>query len=180
MLDEAKNINKSLSALGNVISALAEGTVSVLRSPHPQAPPHLPPSPNAALDHAPIHGQPDPRSSTLLSDSPVKFIFLIHISLVPQKSYVPYRDSKMTRILQDSLGGNCRTTMFICCSPSSYNDAETKSTLMFGQRSVAGSPAPCPAPTALALQHQASRKGDLLTLTPSPHPGQRPLRTPPQ
>ncbi|XP_029452675.1 kinesin heavy chain-like [Rhinatrema bivittatum] len=76
VLDEAKNINKSLSALGNVISALAEGT----------------------------------------------------------KSYVPYRDSKMTRILQDSLGGNCRTTMFICCSPSSYNDAETKSTLMFGQR----------------------------------------------
>ena len=50
----------------------------------------------------------------------------------------------MTRILQDSLGGNCRTTMFICCSPSSYNDAETKSTLMFGQRSVAGSPTPCP------------------------------------
>ncbi|XP_042361715.1 kinesin heavy chain isoform X2 [Plectropomus leopardus] len=76
VLDEAKNINKSLSALGNVISALAEGT----------------------------------------------------------KSHVPYRDSKMTRILQDSLGGNCRTTMFICCSPSSYNDVETKSTLMFGQR----------------------------------------------
>ncbi|KAM3622331.1 uncharacterized protein V6R79_023291 [Siganus canaliculatus] len=76
LLDEAKNINKSLSALGNVISALAEGT----------------------------------------------------------KSHVPYRDSKMTRILQDSLGGNCRTTMFICCSPSSYNDVETKSTLMFGQR----------------------------------------------
>ncbi|KAK7898965.1 hypothetical protein WMY93_019818 [Mugilogobius chulae] len=76
VLDEAKNINRSLSALGNVISALAEGT----------------------------------------------------------KSHVPYRDSKMTRILQDSLGGNCRTTMFICCSPSSYNDVETKSTLMFGQR----------------------------------------------
>lgn len=54
--------------------------------------------------------------------------------LLFQKSHVPYRDSKMTRILQDSLGGNCRTTMFICCSPSSYNDAETKSTLMFGQR----------------------------------------------
>uniref|UniRef100_A0A8C5W8T3 Kinesin family member 5A n=1 Tax=Leptobrachium leishanense TaxID=445787 RepID=A0A8C5W8T3_9ANUR len=76
VLDEAKNINKSLSALGNVISSLADGS----------------------------------------------------------KGYVPYRDSKMTRILQDSLGGNCRTTMFICCSPSSYNDAETKSTLMFGQR----------------------------------------------
>lgn len=42
----------------------------------------------------------------------------------------------MTRILQDSLGGNCRTTIVICCSPSSYNEAETKSTLMFGQRFV--------------------------------------------
>uniref|UniRef100_A0A8B9H813 Kinesin-like protein n=1 Tax=Astyanax mexicanus TaxID=7994 RepID=A0A8B9H813_ASTMX len=40
----------------------------------------------------------------------------------------------MTRILQDSLGGNCRTTIVICCSPSSFNEAETKSTLMFGQR----------------------------------------------
>ncbi|XP_063778148.1 kinesin-1 heavy chain [Pseudophryne corroboree] len=75
LLDEAKNINKSLSSLGNVISALAEASV-----------------------------------------------------------YIPYRDSKMTRILQDSLGGNCRTTIVICCSPSSYNEAETKSTLMFGQR----------------------------------------------
>lgn len=75
VLDEAKNINKSLSSLGNVISALAEGS-----------------------------------------------------------TYVPYRDSKMTRILQDSLGGNCRTTIVICCSPSNYNEAETKSTLMFGQR----------------------------------------------
>ncbi|XP_031440234.1 kinesin-1 heavy chain isoform X2 [Clupea harengus] len=75
VLDEAKNINKSLSALGNVISALAESS-----------------------------------------------------------GYVPYRDSKMTRILQDSLGGNCRTTIVICCSPSSYNESETKTTLMFGQR----------------------------------------------
>lgn len=42
----------------------------------------------------------------------------------------------MTRILQDSLGGNCRTTIVICCSPSIFNEAETKSTLMFGQRWV--------------------------------------------
>lgn len=76
VLEEAKNINKSLSALGNVISALAEGT----------------------------------------------------------KSHVPYRDSKLTRILQESLGGNSRTTIVICCSPASYNEAETKSTLLFGQR----------------------------------------------
>jgi len=76
VLEEAKNINKSLSALGNVIAALAEGT----------------------------------------------------------KSHVPYRDSKLTRILQESLGGNSRTTIVICCSPASYNEGETKSTLLFGAR----------------------------------------------
>lgn len=47
---------------------------------------------------------------------------------------MPYRDSKLTRILQESLGGNSRTTIVICCSPASVNEAETKSTLMFGQR----------------------------------------------
>ncbi|KAG7279625.1 hypothetical protein CRUP_019362, partial [Coryphaenoides rupestris] len=46
------------------------------------------------------------------------------------RAYIPYRDSKMTRILQDSLVENCRTTIIICCSPSSYNEAETKSTLI--------------------------------------------------
>uniref|UniRef100_T1GBK2 Kinesin-like protein n=1 Tax=Megaselia scalaris TaxID=36166 RepID=T1GBK2_MEGSC len=76
VLDEAKNINKSLSALGNVISALADGN----------------------------------------------------------KSHIPYRDSKLTRILQESLGGNARTTIVICCSPASFNEAETKSTLEFGRR----------------------------------------------
>ncbi|XP_066984247.1 kinesin heavy chain-like isoform X2 [Macrobrachium rosenbergii] len=76
VLDEAKNINKSLSALGNVISALADST----------------------------------------------------------KTHVPYRDSKLTRILQESLGGNARTTIVICCSPASFNEPETKSTLDFGKR----------------------------------------------
>ena len=76
LLDEAKNINRSLSALGNVISAAADGT----------------------------------------------------------KTHVPYRDSKLTRILQEALGGNCRTSIIICASPAAYNEAETKSTLMFGVR----------------------------------------------
>jgi len=75
-LEEAKNINKSLSALGNVIAALADGN----------------------------------------------------------KSHIPYRDSKLTRILQESLGGNAKTTIVICCSPASFNEAETKSTLDFGKR----------------------------------------------
>ena len=75
-LEEAKKINKSLSALGMVINALSDG----------------------------------------------------------RSSHIPYRDSKLTRILQESLGGNSRTTLIINCSPSSYNDAETLSTLRFGER----------------------------------------------
>lgn len=75
-LEEAKKINKSLSALGMVINSLTDG----------------------------------------------------------KSSHVPYRDSKLTRILQESLGGNSRTTLIINCSPSSYNDAETLSTLRFGMR----------------------------------------------
>lgn len=52
----------------------------------------------------------------------------------PQSSHIPYRDSKLTRILQESLGGNSRTTLIINCSPSLYNEAETLSTLRFGMR----------------------------------------------
>ena len=48
--------------------------------------------------------------------------------------HIPYRDSKLTKILQDSLGGNSRTTLVVCCSPASINDQETLSTLRFGAR----------------------------------------------
>lgn len=75
-LEEAKKINKSLSALGLVINSLTDG----------------------------------------------------------KSLHVPYRDSKLTRILQESLGGNSRTSLIVNCSPSSYNDAETLSTLRFGVR----------------------------------------------
>jgi kinesin family protein 5 len=75
-LEEAKKINKSLSALGMVINSLTDG----------------------------------------------------------KSSHIPYRDSKLTRILQESLGGNSRTTLIINCSPSSYNDVETVGTLRFGMR----------------------------------------------
>lgn len=77
VLEEAKNINKSLSALGLVIMTLTDGT---------------------------------------------------------NRQHIPYRDSKLTRILQESLGGNARTTIVICASPSSYNEQETFSSLRFGQR----------------------------------------------
>lgn len=52
-------------------------------------------------------------------------------------SHTPYRDSKLTRVLQDSLGGNSKTTLIITCSPHSYNEAETLSTLRFGTRAKA-------------------------------------------
>ncbi|KAK0546071.1 hypothetical protein OC845_004777 [Tilletia horrida] len=75
-LEEAKKINKSLSALGMVINALTDG----------------------------------------------------------KSTHIPYRDSKLTRILQESLGGNSRTTLIINCSPCVYNVEETLSTLRFGMR----------------------------------------------
>ncbi|PKI82925.1 hypothetical protein MVES1_003630 [Malassezia vespertilionis] len=51
-----------------------------------------------------------------------------------RSSHVPYRDSKLTRILQESLGGNSRTTLLVNCSPTAYNAEETLSTLRFGVR----------------------------------------------
>ncbi|KAF8334309.1 kinesin heavy chain [Cantharellus anzutake] len=75
-LEEAKKINKSLSALGMVINSLTDG----------------------------------------------------------KSTHIPYRDSKLTRILQESLGGNSRTTLIINCSPCAFNEAETLSTLRFGMR----------------------------------------------
>ncbi|SDA00121.1 BZ3500_MvSof-1268-A1-R1_Chr9g10456 [Microbotryum saponariae] len=88
-LEEAKKINKSLSALGMVINALTDGKVRQI---------------------VPLKGG------------------------IAQSSHVPYRDSKLTRILQESLGGNSRTTLIINCSPSAYNQDETISTLRFGMR----------------------------------------------
>lgn len=52
----------------------------------------------------------------------------------PKVSHVPYRDSKLTRILQESLGGNSRTTLIINISPTSGSHSETLSTLRFGSR----------------------------------------------
>jgi kinesin family protein 5 len=51
-----------------------------------------------------------------------------------KSSHVPYRESKLTRILQESLGGNSRTCLIITCSPHPFNEQETLSTLRFGQR----------------------------------------------
>lgn len=73
---ESIKINLSLSALGNVISALVDG----------------------------------------------------------KSSHVPYRDSKLTRLLQDSLGGNAKTVMIANIGPASYNYDETMTTLRYASR----------------------------------------------
>ena len=74
-LEEAKMINKSLSALGQVIKALSDG-----------------------------------------------------------KGHIPYRDSKLTRILQEALGGNSKTSLLVAASPHLDNIEETISTMKFAQR----------------------------------------------
>lgn len=75
-LKEATKINLSLSALGNVISALVDG----------------------------------------------------------KSTHIPYRDSKLTRLLQDSLGGNSKTVMVATIGPASYNYDETLVTLRYANR----------------------------------------------
>jgi len=55
-------------------------------------------------------------------------------ALTKGAKHVPYRDSKLTRVLQESLGGNSLTNLIINCSPSMINQAESLSTLRFGQR----------------------------------------------
>uniref|UniRef100_A0A671N1N5 Kinesin-like protein n=1 Tax=Sinocyclocheilus anshuiensis TaxID=1608454 RepID=A0A671N1N5_9TELE len=49
-------------------------------------------------------------------------------------SFVPYRDSKLTRLLQDSLGGNSHTLMIACVSPADSNIEETINTLRYADR----------------------------------------------
>ncbi len=50
------------------------------------------------------------------------------------RQHVPYRDSKLTRMLEDSLGGNCKTTMMAMISPAFESMQETISTLKFANR----------------------------------------------
>ena len=76
-LEEAKKINQSLSALGNVISALTDSK---------------------------------------------------------PRTHIPFRDSKLTKLLEDSLGGNCKTTFMAMISPSSDAFNESHQTLKFANR----------------------------------------------
>ena len=54
--------------------------------------------------------------------------------IFPQVFYVPYRDSKVTRLLKDSLGGNARTLMITCLSPCAADFAENLNSLKYATR----------------------------------------------
>ncbi|EGV63022.1 kinesin-domain-containing protein, partial [Yamadazyma tenuis ATCC 10573] len=51
-----------------------------------------------------------------------------------KRNHIPYRDSKLTRLLKFSLGGNCKTVMIVCVSPSSQHYDETLNTLKYADR----------------------------------------------
>ncbi|EPY52965.1 kinesin-like protein Klp5 [Schizosaccharomyces cryophilus OY26] len=51
-----------------------------------------------------------------------------------RRAHIPYRDSKLTRLLKFSLGGNCKTVMIVCISPSSFHYEETHNTLKYANR----------------------------------------------
>jgi hypothetical protein len=51
-----------------------------------------------------------------------------------KRLHVPYRDSKLTRVLQDSLGGNTRTVLITCIAPTVLHASESSSTLQFADR----------------------------------------------
>ena len=53
-----------------------------------------------------------------------------------KNSHVSYRDSKLTRLLQESLGGNAKTSLIVTISPSNYNSEETFSSLNFAVRAM--------------------------------------------
>eukprot|EP00929_Paragymnodinium_shiwhaense_P036408 TRINITY_DN19520_c0_g1_i1.p1 TRINITY_DN19520_c0_g1~~TRINITY_DN19520_c0_g1_i1.p1 ORF type:complete len:712 (-),score=188.87 TRINITY_DN19520_c0_g1_i1:257-2392(-) len=57
-------------------------------------------------------------------------------ALASKRNHVPFRDSKLTRILEGSIGGNSKTALLVCVSPATENMTETLSTLEFASRAM--------------------------------------------
>merc|ERR1719188_1898699 len=57
-------------------------------------------------------------------------------SLAAKKKHVPFRDSKLTRILDGSLGGNCKTALLVCASPASQHANESVGAFEFASRAM--------------------------------------------
>lgn len=73
--------------------------------------------------------------SRLIFSCNLAILLILSYFLAPgQSPFISYRDSKLTRLLQDSLGGNSLTLMIACISPADYNFEETLSTLRYADR----------------------------------------------
>lgn len=75
------------------------------------------------------------KEATNINSSLLSFGNIVQ-ALAEKKKFIPYRDSKLTRILEDSVGGNCKTSLLVCCSPSAESSDETVSTLEFASRAA--------------------------------------------
>ncbi|CAO2640692.1 Chromosome-associated kinesin KIF4 [Lemmus lemmus] len=91
-------------------------------------------------------------------------------------SFVPYRDSKLTRLLQDSLGGNSHTLMIACVSPADSNLEETLNTLRYADRArkIKNKPIVNIDPQAAELNHLKQQVQQLQVLLLQAHGGTLP------
>ena len=112
-LEEAKTINKSLSALGQVRGNNDNTEYEIQNTKLLRLYPFLLEVISLTLTLIPSTSSPP--SLSLSHSLYLKVIF----ALTDEKqTHVPYRDSKLTRILQDSLGGNSKTVLIVALSPS--------------------------------------------------------------
>ena len=82
-----------------------------------------------------VPGSPSRLGNLKAVNTSLTSLGIVIISLTEKPtSFVPYRASKLTRILQESLGGNSKTVLIITCSPSPLNFEETLSSLRFATR----------------------------------------------
>lgn len=114
------SINKSLLTLGKVISALSKRSSA--------APTTAPANASAAAESG-TSGVSDTQSSSVEDNSP-------RSRTAPDQSdsWVPYRDSTLTKLLMDSLGGFGLTLMVACVSPSTRHTEESAATLNYAAR----------------------------------------------
>uniref|UniRef100_A0A8C0BR26 Kinesin family member 4A n=1 Tax=Buteo japonicus TaxID=224669 RepID=A0A8C0BR26_9AVES len=91
--------------------------------------------------------------------------------------FVPYRDSKLTRLLQDSLGGNSHTLMIACVSPADSNLEETLNTLRYADRArkIKNKPIVNLDPQAAELHHLKQQVQQLQVLLLQAHGGTLPV-----
>ncbi|KAF6090711.1 kinesin family member 4A [Phyllostomus discolor] len=91
--------------------------------------------------------------------------------------FVPYRDSKLTRLLQDSLGGNSHTLMIACVSPADSNLEETLNTLRYADRArkIKNKPVVNIDPQTAELNHLKRQVQQLQVLLLQAHGGTLPV-----